>query len=94
MNKIKFCANILNDIKNEINKRNIIYDYGVDLSNYENEYTICLMKCLVFILNKDNIKDDIEWWLYEDVDKIMWINDKKYNVQNSYDFLKTIMYIV
>jgi len=90
--KCRFCASILDRIKKEIDKRNVLYDHGVDLINYENEYTTCLMDCLVHILDKKNIKEDIEWWLYEDVDKEMWINEIKYDVSDSYEFLKVVMY--
>jgi len=89
--KCRFCADILDRIKKEIDKRNVLYDHGVDLINYENEYTACLMDTLVYILDKKGIKEDIEWWLYED-GKDLWINDVKKDVTDSYEFLKIVMY--
>ena len=94
MKDIEFCASILERIKTEVDKRNVLYDYGVDLINYENEYTFCLMDSLCFILNKIkkmNWKEEIEWWLYESVDKIIYYKDKKISVETAQQLLNFLI---
>lgn len=94
--KIKFCINILERIKKEESKRDVFYEHGIDLINYENEYKLCLMDCLCFVLSRidDSIawKEYIEWWLYESVDKIIWINDEEFNVESAEQLLNCLIY--
>jgi hypothetical protein len=94
MNDIEFCASILERIKKEVDKRNVLYDYGVDLINYENEYTSCLMDSLCFILNKIkkmNWKEEIEWWLYEAVEKVIYYKDNKVSVETAQQLLNFLI---
>ncbi len=85
-----FVAGVLIKIKKEHDKRGILYDHGVDLINYENGYITCLMDSLIFILGDPITKDDLEWWLYETVDKIIWVNGEEFNVEDPLNLLKVL----
>lgn len=87
-------------LKQEVNKRNKIYKYGVDLINYENNYSTVAIDLIVFslfLMNKKRerseevIKDQINWWLYEKVKKRYWINKKEYNVEKAKDFVEFLL---
>lgn len=85
---IKFYADVLNRIKAESDKRMEIYKHGVDLINYENEYSTLvidlILKHLPFMK-----KDDLEWWLYEDVEKIYYFpDDLNIDLSKAVDFLE------
>lgn len=90
----------LNTLKKEINKRDEIYKYGVDLSNYNNEGIRVALEMItynLFLMNKqvqkseEQIRDLIDWWLYENVDKVIHVNKKKYNVESSKSFIKFLL---
>ncbi len=89
-NKIEYYSKVLDRIKAEHNKRNILYShYHIDLINYENEYTTLLLETIVYELFFAN-KDDIDWWLYEDVEKVYYLEDDSVvNVEDSQDFLRS-----
>jgi len=96
-NRIINCLELL---KKEVDKRDIVYEHGVDLINYENYYTktaLDLIAFNLFLMNKKNekseeqIRSDIDWWLYEDVEKKIWINKKEYNVEKAKNFVKFIL---
>lgn len=92
----KFCAEILKKMKEEVDKRCEIYKYGVDLANYENIYFKCLMDCLIRILKFDPIelKDLIEWWLFESVDKVITFqNGESMNVEEADDLVRFFVII-
>jgi len=87
-------------LKKEVDKRNVIYEYGVDLINYENAYSQAAIEMIVyslFLMNKTTekseaqIKDEVGWWLYEDVEKKYWVKKKEYNVEKAEDFVKFIL---
>lgn len=82
----------LTGIKQEQEKRNEIYKHGVDLINYENGYLTELLDLITFLLGKDK-KEEVDWWLFEDVDKIYYFNDGREdkNVNNVRDFVEYMM---
>jgi hypothetical protein len=86
-NDIGFYASILSIMKEEHEKRNVLYEHGVDLLNYNDMYYNCLMNVLVYNLDMD-MREPIEWWLYEDVEKVVEFNGVEYDVSNPVDFLK------
>ena len=69
-------------IKSEIEKRNEIYKYGVDLCNYENQYQISLLKLLSVLLNDSEKYDMIGWWLFEDVNKVLYDSKEENKIIN------------
>lgn len=87
-------------IKKEQKKRNdILYQSGVDLINYENEYTDVAIKLLVFNITalskktEAEVKDWLEWWLFEDVPKIIYFDNKtrELNVEKPKAILKYLI---
>jgi hypothetical protein len=90
-NTLKFCANILSRMDKENSKRNIIYKYGVDLANYQDDYYSCLMDSLLFILGDESFKDDIEWYIFEkpnQEERFYFIDGKKISVEDPLAFLE------
>ena len=87
MDKIEFLTGILKRMKKEVDKRDTLYECGVDLINYENEYFACLTDAINYIAGTD-VTDEILWWLYEDVEKKGCIDGEVYNVKNAEDFLR------
>ena len=69
--------NSLNNIKKETNKRNVLYENGVDLSNYDNLYLSSLISLLEVLLNDDTESESpmITWWIYESVNKFIYNSD-------------------
>ena len=87
-------------LKIECNKRDEIYKHGVDLINYENHYSKVALDFIafnLFLMNKKNkkseeiIREDIDWWLYEDVEKKIWIKKKEYDVEKAENFVKFLL---
>lgn len=73
----------------EINK------LGVEL-HYEYDSTDDVIRLISYIINKDDIpgiKELIYWWLYEDVDKILYINGEEHEVEELDDFIDLLIYI-
>ena len=95
---IVFCSATLDVIKEEFDKRDVLYANGVDLSNYQNNLYKTTLDCLCYIIGgtidtakHDIIKEHIEWWLFEDVEKIIYIDsDTEYNVTSSHDLIRWI----
>lgn len=76
----------LNLMKKEFDKRNFIYQHGVDLSNYDNHDTEAALKMLVAF--SPFTKDDLEWWLYDLSEKKIMIKDDKNSEEITYDVSK------
>lgn len=87
-------------LKEEIDKRENLFKYGVDLINYENLYTEAVLDIITFniyLINKKyeksekEIREYLEWWLYEDVEKKIWIDKRIYKVDNPQKFLNFLL---
>lgn len=93
MNKETFdmITSSLDTLKKELLKREDIYKYGVDLANYENLYYDVSMNLIVYLLG--GFKDEISWWLHDNVEKKYYYNDGRpdVNVENSSDFINYII---
>lgn len=83
---ILFCADILERMKKENEKRNVLYEHGVDLCNYQNDYFTCAIDSVEFMLS--GWKDEIEWWLFESVEKRYWLDKVEHNVEKAEDFIR------
>ena len=84
--KKKFIIKQLNLAKNESEKRfSLKENYGIDFTNYENNYYDIFMNFMIDYFNSDDVKDDIEWWFWEDVKKEIWLEKKpkgmKYEIE-------------
>lgn len=88
--KLEFCSNILARMDKEVQKRDEIYKHGVDLANYHSEYFHCLLDSLIFILEDESFREDIEWYLFEkprDNERYYVIDGKKVSVEDPKTFL-------
>ena len=72
-----------NSVNSSVNKK--LREYGIEITNFENYYEILLIK-LISKLSEIN-KEEVEWWLYEDVEKKYYIERKSYDVSKPRDFL-------
>ncbi len=82
----------LNDLKKEINKRDYLYKHG-NLTNYENGYREVALNLVAQMFKHytgaiGDVRGDIEWWLYEKVDKVYFINKKKVSVKAAKQFIE------
>ncbi len=79
---LKFYASVLTTIKRETDKRDVLYTHGIDLVNYENAYTEQLLSVIQHNLEFLS-RDDLDWWLYDDVEKVYYYTDPKREVDVS-----------
>lgn len=60
-----------------------LYGMGVNLMELDDTYTTLTEDSIAFLICGDNlefykaIREDIGWWLYEDVEKIITLKDKR-----------------
>ena len=101
----KLIIESLEKMKKEVEKRNGIYEHGIiDLVNYEvnyeNLYTVVCLDLLchsLFLMNKktlrteDMLRKEVEWWLWEDVEKYYKIGKVTYKVEKASDFVKFLL---
>lgn len=90
MDKESFIKTI-NKYKQFIDTSNKLYDLGIDLCEgvISDSIDTIFDAWLVEFLNEEDI-DTIYWWLFEDVDKIIYDGDEKINVEkieDLYDYL-------
>lgn len=56
-----------------------LYQVNIDIINsvlFDNNYSDLVIRSIAFPFHDvKNVIDDIEWWLYEDVDKIITLKD-------------------
>lgn len=88
--KVIFCTQQLRIIEKEKNKRDIFYQHGIDLANYENEYFDSLINCLVFILGDESWREDLDWWLFDAPknNKVLYVDGKEYNLNDAENFIR------
>lgn len=80
----------LNGIKAESDKRDVFYSHGIDLINYENGYQTELLNLLKVIMNDKY--ETISWWLFEDVEKIIYFkNGKQRDLTKVEDLVKYLI---
>jgi len=81
----------LTKIKEQDEKVHKLYTMGVDLLDFDNTISQ-LEKSIPTILRKEKdkqfeyIQDLVGWWLYESVDKIIWIDEIYLNIDNVEEF--------
>jgi hypothetical protein len=71
----KITIECLENIKLESNKRNVLYENGVDLANYENHYQKAAIDLLVHLMG--GFREEIEWWLYDTSEKAYFVDETK-----------------
>ena len=92
--QIKFLSDILERMRKEVNKRSEIYKHGVDLANYENKFTSCAVDLLDNLFD-GKAKEEIEWWLWDNVDKVYYkeidSDEILANVEKAEDFVRFLI---
>jgi len=93
VDKIEFCANILNEMYVAVEKHNnltdLLYQNDIDIINMEIGLFDTSIKMLSYIMGFD-VKPDIEWWLFEDSEKIIYINEESWDVSTEDNFFKCL----
>lgn len=83
-------------IKEHDEKVHALYTLGVDILEFSNTNSQ-LEKSIPTLLRKEKdeqfgyIQDLVGWWLYEDVDKTIWIDDIVVNVDKVEEFVDYII---
>jgi hypothetical protein len=73
--KKEFIIRSLKKIKKVVSTNQKLYEFGVDLYNYDTCIDI-LEEAIVLLFTNDDKKfecilNDVQWWLYEEVEKII-----------------------
>ena len=74
----------------------LLTEFGIDLIEYNEGLISCLEESIVVLLAKDEkqfelIMDDIQWWLYEGVDKVITVNGVRHDVNNIDDYVTWLL---
>lgn len=94
--KKEFIIEVLTKIKELNHKVHLLYKLGVNIIDLDLAIST-LEKTIPVILvdaENDNYKDInglVGWWLYENVDKVLTIEDEKINVENIEDFVNFLI---
>jgi hypothetical protein len=83
-------------IKEHDEKVHALYTLGVDILDFDNSFSQ-LEKSIPTLLRKEKdeqfgyIQDLVGWWLYEDVDKIIYVDDIEINVDKVEEFVDYLL---
>lgn len=93
--KIEFTIKSLNKIKELQDKHYKLYRLGVDLTGFETSNDL-VVESLAFLWSdsekkKTFIKDWINWWLFEDVNKIIYEKKSELDVNSVKDFVNFLV---
>jgi hypothetical protein len=83
-------------IKEHDEKVHKLYTLGVDIIDFDNSFSQ-LEKSIPTLLRKEKdkqfgyIQDLVGWWLYEDVDKIIYVDDIEINVDKVVEFVDYLL---
>lgn len=89
--KRKYIINTLKKIKEIDEKILSIYRMGIDLLEFETGISQ-LEESIPSIIREEEdeefgyIQDLVGWWLYDDVEKKIWVNEVEFNVESVEDF--------
>lgn len=90
--KKEFAVRTLNRIKEIQKTYHTLKNFGVDLIGYENGVNL-LEESIALLFSKDEknfekVINDVQWWLYENVDKTITLGDNtKVNVNTPEAFI-------
>ena len=89
----EFISRTLTVIKEHDNKLNEFYNLGIDLVDLYSECETTLIEAIAKLIGKDEdvTSDWIYWWLYEDVDKIIYDNGGQTDVTDIGLFVDFLM---
>src|SRR5574343_1484202 len=89
--KKEFAVRTLNRIKEIITKIESLAKLGINLIEYEHNIDLLTESiALLFVKNDSHLEqalDDIEWWLYEKVEKKITVNKKVIDVHSAEQFI-------
>ena len=89
----EFISKTLTVIKEHDNKLNELYNLGIDLVDLYSKCEATLIEAIAKLIGKDEdvMLDWIYWWLYEDVDKIIYDNGGQTDVTDIGLFVDFLM---
>ena len=89
----EFINRALTVIKEHDNKLNELYNLGIDLVDLYSGCETTLIEAIAKLIGKDEdvMLDWIYWWLYEDVDKIIYENGGQIDVTDISLFIDFLM---
>ena len=85
-------VNILENIKKLDDKIHQLYELGLDLISFTEDYDKTINLLLDCILDEEGV-ELVYWWLYDSSDKIFYYKEDMYqrNVESSEDFAKYLV---
>lgn len=86
--KIKFLEKAILKIQTMTEKSNALYNLGVDILEVDMGIDL-IVDSFEYIFNKSAC-ETISWWLWEDVEKVVGVNEKEYRVETLPELLKFI----
>ena len=89
----EFISKTLTVVKEHDNKLNELYNLGIDLVDLYSECEATLIEAIAKLIGKDEdaMLEWIYWWLYEDVDKIIYENGGQIDVTDISLFVDFLM---
>ena len=89
----KFMVDSLNKIKAYQERKHELFILGIDISELQPQIIDNLEESLAWLVTNKPLEvglvlDDIQWWLYEKVNKIITVKEKKWDVNKVEDFVK------
>ena len=94
--KKQFAIKTLNFLKLEIEKRKTFSKNGIEITEFIENYINKLEESVVMLFAKDEkqfeqILNDVQWWLYEDVKKVIYYDKKEVKVDTLEKFINWII---
>jgi hypothetical protein len=92
--KKEHAINVLNRIRSIQDTKSKLRELGVDLIDYQDGVNL-LEKSVAILFAQDEqqfgvVLDDIQWWLYEEVEKVITLNGKRIDVTSPEAFVNWI----
>ena len=88
--KLKQLAKVIDLLKSNETKLDILYHEGVDLINFQDDLYKIINILFTEIFGKEG-SDLIDWWIFEDVKKEIYYGEETINVESIEDFHKYLM---
>lgn len=83
-----FIIKSLTEIKNIQEKKSQALELGIDILDFPDAVDIAIKAISRLLGGKE---DYITWWLYEDVNKIIYDGDEEFNVEKVEDFVEWLI---
>jgi hypothetical protein len=91
MTKREYVGKALSEIQRAHDTLTRLYQLGIEVDCFDNTIVV-LIESIASILTEEEkrwneVKDMVEWWLYENVDKKIWEYDACTSVEGKEDFI-------